>query len=254
MKIGSASMQPQSMVTPCQACPLRPLRTFREFAPEELDFVSHFKMGELVANPGATILVEGESNDHLYTVLSGWSFRYKILPNGERQILNFALPGDFLGLQGSVFTSMGHSVNALTRTVLCMFPRSKLWVLYEKHPELAFDITWLASREERMIDEHLLAVGRRSGTERVAFLLLSLFYRCKHVGMVTERRTSFPLTQQHIADALGLSVVHTNKVLRGLSDRGYIVLRAGTLEITNETGMLELSQHPGEEPRQRPFI
>ena len=82
--------------------------------------------------------------------------------DGRRQILNFALPGDFIGLQASIFDSIGNSVEALSDVVLCVFPREKLWDLYTRYPTLAFDVTWLAAREEQILDEHLLSVGRRT--------------------------------------------------------------------------------------------
>src|SRR6185312_3020288 len=113
-------------------------------------------------DPRATILQEGTSTTYLFTVLIGWAFRYKTLPDGRRQILNFALPGDFIGLQAVLDKEVQHSVEALTDAVFCIFPREKLWTLYTSHPSLAFDITWLASREEQILDEHLVSIGRRS--------------------------------------------------------------------------------------------
>jgi len=109
---------------PCEKCPLRTFGALRDFTPEELAFVSQFKTGELNAEAGTTLLMQGTSSAHLYTVLSGWAFRYKTLPDGRRQILNFALPSDFLGLQGSVMQEMQHSVEALTDMVLCVFNRA----------------------------------------------------------------------------------------------------------------------------------
>src|SRR5665213_1976624 len=81
----------------------------------------------------------------------GCAFRYKTLPDGRRQILNYALPSDLIGLQGAVNDEMQHSVEALTDVTLCVFPREKLWDLYKDYPALAFDITWLAAREEQML-------------------------------------------------------------------------------------------------------
>src|SRR5262245_19277024 len=106
---------------PCQNCPLRILPRFRAFSPEELTFVSTFKKGELVAEAGSMILSEGSHSAHLFTILSGWAFRYKMLQDGRRQIVNYALPGDLLGLQGSVIGEMQHSVEALSPVVLCVF-------------------------------------------------------------------------------------------------------------------------------------
>ena len=144
---------------PCEQCPLRAMPSFRPFTSEELKFVSSFKSGELVAETGSSILMEGAHSAHLYTVLSGWAFRYKTLVDGRRQILNYLLPGDLVGLQGSVIGEMDHSVEALSPLVLCVFQRDRLDELFRNHPGLGFDVTWLAAREERMLDEHLLSLG-----------------------------------------------------------------------------------------------
>ena len=144
---------------------------FREFEKSELAFVSRFKKGELSVDKGATVLVEGSHSAHLYTVLFGLGFRYKLLADGRRQILNYLMPGDLIGLQGSLMGEMQHSVEALSPMLLCVFEREKLHTLYRNHPGLAYDITWIASREEQMLDENLLSIGRRTAVERAAYLI-----------------------------------------------------------------------------------
>ena len=114
-----------------------------------------------------------------------------MLDDGRRQILNYALPADMLGLQGALMNEMEHSVEALTPLVLCVFPRSKLWDLYSRLPSLAFDITWLAAREEQLIDEHLVSLGRRTALERAAYLLLHLFTRRKKRAWSRTEASSF---------------------------------------------------------------
>jgi len=226
---------------PCEICPIRKREIFRQFTPEELAFVSHFKAGELTVAPRATLLLEGTSSTHLYTVLVGWAFRYKALPDGRRQILNFALPGDFLGLQASVFNEMTHSVEALTSMLLCVFPRERLWEIYKDHATLSFDVTWLAAREEQILDQNLLSVGRRNAIERTAYLLLHLYTRARDVGVATRASLDLPITQQHLADTLGLSIVHTNKTLRRLYDRKVIRWKGGKLDILDMKGLQEIA-------------
>src|SRR4029079_6053041 len=94
----------------------------------------HALRGQLNVEAGASIRLQGANSAHLYTILSGWTFRYKTLPDGRRQILNYALPSDLIGLQGSVNDEMQHSVEALTDVMLCVFPREKLWDLYSNYP------------------------------------------------------------------------------------------------------------------------
>jgi CRP/FNR family transcriptional regulator, anaerobic regulatory protein len=240
--------------TPCERCPLRSLKVFRKFSAEELKFVSKFKMGELRIEAGQTLLHEGQSSDRLFTVLEGWLYRHTALPDGRRQILNYSLPGSFIGVQAAVFKEMKHSVEALTDVVLCVFPRAKLWSLYESHSGLAFDTTWLVSREEKMLDDHLLSVGRRSAIERVAYLLMHLYQRAMDLGLAEKNAFLFPLNQLHLADTLGLSLVHTNKTLRKLYDRKLITWRDRTLTVLNATELARIARLEVEAERVRPLI
>jgi CRP-like cAMP-binding protein len=239
---------------PCEHCPLRAFARFRAFSPEELRFVSGFKRGELVAEPGAMILAEGAHSAQLFTLLSGWAFRYKTLEDGRRQILNYCLPGDLIGLQGSVIGAMEHSVEALSPVVLCVFQRDRLHDLYRNHPGLGFDVTWLASREERMLDENLLSVGRRTALDRAAYLVAFLYQRAASVGLVEPAPLLIPISQQHVADTLGLSIVHTNKTLRKLSDRRLIRWHDRVCEVLDPKGLREIARWEGLPEGQRPLI
>lgn len=239
---------------PCESCPLRPLAVFRNFEPAELDFISRFKRGELAVDKGSTVLVEGSHSAHLYTVLSGWGFRYKSMEDGRRQILNYLLPGDLIGLQGSLMGEMQHSVEALSGMLLCVFEREKLGELYRNHHGLAYDITWIASREEQMLDEALLSVGRRTALERAAYLLAFLGSRARSVGFNMGGRWLIPLTQQHIADTLGLSLVHTNKTLRKLINRNLLVWRDGGCTIEDMAGLMEMARWEGLREVKRPLM
>ena len=239
---------------PCQECPLRVLPRFRPFSPEELDYVSKFKRSELVVETGDLILTEGEKNDHLFTLLSGWAFRYKTLEDGRRQILNYLLPGDLIGLQGSTLGEMQHSVEALVPSVLCVFNKEKLPDLFRTHPGLGFDITWLASREERMLDENLLSVGRRSALERAAYLLAFIHQRAFSLGMMGGTRPVIPITQQHVADTLGLSLVHTNKTLRRLAAMHLIRWHERACQILDPSGLKAAAGWSGPAEGERPLI
>ncbi|WP_026618127.1 Crp/Fnr family transcriptional regulator [Ensifer aridi] len=240
--------------TSCNGCPLRPLQVFRSFKADELAFVNHLKLGELAFGSGAAVFLEGEECEHLFTVLSGWGFRYKTLDDGRRQILNYVMPGDLIGLQGSLTGEMQHSIEALSPIRVCVFPRSKLSELYREYPELAYDLTWIAAREERMLDENLLSIGRRSALERAAYLIALLYQRATTLELFSGGWGSIPLTQQHVADTLGLSIVHTNKTLRKLADRGLIRWAEKGCDVRDIDGLLTLAGWDGLSEPKRPFI
>jgi CRP/FNR family transcriptional regulator len=239
---------------PCRDCTLRRCRAFRAFSPEELAFVERFKVGELSLSPGSDLLEAGNNSPHLFTVLDGWAHRYVLLEDGRRQILNFLLPGDLLGLQSSVFEAMQHSVQALTELRVCVFQRSKLWLLYEKQPGLAFDVTWLAAHEESLVDQMLTSVGRRTARERIAFLIVHLHDRLDGLERVRASSFAFPLTQQLIADALGLSLVHTNRTLKRLQAQGLIARTNGRLKICDLAALRRIAGIGDTVPPQRPML
>lgn len=149
---------------------------------------------------------------------------------------------------------MQHSIEALSPMILCVFQRDKLATLFRNYPELAYDITWIASREEQMLDEILLSVGRRTALERAAYLFAFLFQRAKSVGMVRSNKLMVPLTQQHVADTLGLSIVHTNKTLKKLAARNALRWLDRGCEILEEDVLLDISGWQGLPGTLRPYI
>lgn len=248
-----SSANTETIATKCHSCPLRLMDRFQNGTSDELDYISRFKSGELAVEKGAEVLVEGAHSAHLYTVLSGWMFRHKTMPDGRRQVLNFALPGDLIGLQGSMLGEMQHTVEALTPARLCVFEKSRLPDLYRSFPELGYDLTWIASREERMLDENLLSLGRRTALERAAYLLAFLHKRGMAVGVLNGNK-HIPITQYIVSDMLGLSMVHTNKTLRKLAARNLIKWHEKACEVVDLDGLIELSGWDDGAERARPLL
>ena len=207
---------------PCRVCPLRRLPIFKVNTTEEIDFIERMRIEQVDIPAGKIILSEGQIQPPLYSLFAGWAFRFKTLSDGRRQILNFLLPGDLIGFQAHMLGDAIHGVEALTDVRLCRHGRDKVWTLYQNYPELAFDVTWLTAQGEAVIDEALVAVGRRSALESIAMLLLHLFKRGRALNLTEGNSLALPLTQQHIGDALGLSLVHTNKTLRRLQKLGFL--------------------------------
>lgn len=203
---------------------------------------------------GSPILQDGQDSPHIYTILSGWAMRSKTFEDGRRQVLNFALVGDLIGLQSVLFDKMHHTVEALSDARLCVFSRQRLWELYQEHPALGFDITWLAAREEQMLADHLANIGQRSAFVRLAYMIIHLFDRARRAGVVKGKRLAAPITQDQLADAMGLSLVHTNKMLKRLRDAGWVEFKRNEITILDEVKLAEAADYDlGERPA-RPFI
>ena len=242
--------------TSCRDCPLRLLPLFLTQASEEVDLVQSLKRREVRVNAGETLIHEGQTDAPLYTLLRGWAFRFKTLRDGRRQILSFLLAGDFIGVQQKMSDAAAHGVDTLTDAVLCVFQRDALWELHRKSPSMGFNITWLTAHEESLVDDTLLSVGRRSAEERIATLLILLFKRAAALQSdAGAAGVPFPLTQQHVADGLGLSLVHTNKTLRKLEKRGLHRIAEGRLYMRDVKALARVADLYGDgRPPPRPLV
>lgn len=242
------------MTTKCRNCPLQSRSMFKAMTKDELEYMQKFKVGELMVEPGAPILMEGSNAPQLYTALSGMGIRETTIANGERQVISFVFPGDFIGLQAGVFGEMGHSVEARTHMRLCVFDRSEFWQFFRAHPARAFDITWLAAVEEHFLGQTLATVGQRSATEAIAWALIKIFVRGKELGMVHNNLMSFPFTQRDLADTLGLSLVHTNKTLAKLKKQQLVSWSDGNLKVNDIEELARIGVTTAQEPSPRPLM
>ncbi|WP_415404427.1 Crp/Fnr family transcriptional regulator [Tateyamaria sp. SN3-11] len=242
------------MATKCENCPLRRHDAFADMTPDDIRFMQRFKVGELVVEAGTPILMEGSNSPQLFTVLHGMGLRYKVLPNGRRQVVSLIFPGDFVGLQAGIMGEMGHSVEATTNMTLCVFDRSEIWTLFKERPEQAFDLTWLAAVEEHFLGETLSTLGQRTAMQSLAWALARVFIRGQSLDLVRNGAMPFPYKQQDIADALGLSLVHTNKTLAALKQKQLVHWSEQTLRVTDLDALAEHAMMDDLTPAKRPLL
>ena len=194
----------------------RKLASFVELSPDEIEVLENLQSTTRLVRRNREIVSEGRNYDTLFVLLDGIALRTRILRDGRRQVLNIALPGDFIGFPGCFFESALYSIPALSDCVISPIPFAILVGLFDRQPRLAATIFWSFACEAAMYAEHLIDVGRRSALERVAHFLLELLTRLQVIGLADERSFRMPLTQELIGDALGLSVPHVNRTLRQL--------------------------------------
>lgn len=179
----------------------------------------------------------------MFTLYDGWAFRFVLLPDGRRQILSFLLPGDLIGIQAIYGDPLRFSVQALTDVTLCAFNAKEIAEAMQKSPAQMKHLVARSIREAADADNRVIGLGRRTATERVAGLILKLTNALKRRKSVPGENFAFPLRQEHIADALGLTAVHVSRTISILRDEGAISLERNILTIRDRQRLTELADH-----------
>ena len=212
-----------------------------ELTSSEVACLSELQSQPFQIKRGTEIAHEGQIARRAFILQSGWASCYKYSRDGDRQIISFPLPGDFMGLGSILLRSSNYSFAALSDVVVSSLSVPCVMKLFEKFPRVAAAILLSASRDEAMVIEHLVNVGRRSAIERVAHCLLELRQRLRLVGLASESQFECPLTQYDLADSLGLSPIHVNRVLRYLREEGMLTIKSHTVNVHNLAGLIKLA-------------
>ncbi len=191
---------------------------------------------------GRDIVYQGQSNREAYILTRGWVCSYKLLPGGTRQIVDFQIPGDFLGLRSMLFRTADHNIEPITEIEVYEVAKGDMADTFSRSPRLATALLWAVSRDEAMLVEHLINLGRRDAHQRVAHYLLELGARLMLVGLGSKAGYDCPLTQYLLADVIGLSAVHVNRVLRQLRDEGLLTFRDGKVTFDDHNGLVALAE------------
>ena len=170
------------------------------------------------------IVRQGDVPRSAFVLTRGMAFRYRLMPDGKRQILTFMIPGDIFGLHAFLLRAMDHSMGTLVPTRLANISRATVFDLFEHHPRIGAALWWSALQQDAINRERIVALGRRSARGRVAYLVCELVWRQKAVGLAEDHAIRLPLTQAELADTLGLTAVHVNRILQGFRRDNLIAL------------------------------
>lgn len=172
---------------------------------------------------GEDLVTEGDEPPGSTLMLAGLSFRYRTLTDGRRQIVSLHIPGDFVDLHSFMLKRMDHSVGAISDCTISRVSHEALRAITEEHPHLT-RLLWLMTLvDNAIVREWLVGVGRRSAVERMAHLVCELHLRLSAVTLDGDQSFELPITQAELGDMLGLSLVHTNRVLRQLRERRLVL-------------------------------
>lgn len=191
---------------------------------------------------GQDIIVQGYEYDTLDIVESGFGFRYTLLHQGGRQIVNAALPGDILGFPASFFDHSIFSVVAASTMTVHRVSFEAFTNLCKMRSNIAIALIWFAAREASLYANHLVSAGRRLPLERIAHFLLEIHYRLKAVGCASEDVFELPFSQESIGDAVGLSAPHVNRMLSELKEQGLIATENHRVKLLDRTALQILAE------------
>lgn len=183
--------------------------------------------------PRHDLIREGDRPGPVFIMLEGWACRYKVLPSGTRQVLAFLMPGDACDLHIGLLAEMDHSIQTITPAKVATIERADMDELMARRPGIARAMYISQLIDEGTMRAWITSMGRRTSTERVAHLMCELYLRARNIGLTNEDFLSLPLSQILLADALGMTAVHINRVLKELRLQGAMALKRGSLEITD---------------------
>ncbi len=235
-------------------CPLiKKFSYLKQLSHDEIDALLKIHEQTRLIEAHKTFLNQGGTQKQSLIITRGWAYRYYDLSNGKRQIINYYLPGDIISPFSSVMLIVNYSVASITPLHVCPFDRDDLTELFTISPKLKPLFEYMLAWEDILLAEQVCRLGRQSAYQRTVHLLLELFHRLKIVGQ-TERNTFIsPLTQQIMAETLGLSIVHMNRTLRKLCNENLISIMAHTVSLLNTFKLKQIAEYPGAylEPRKK---
>ena len=216
------------------------LHGFQELGPEDIAALSDATAEPRKYVAKQDIIREGDPPGPVFVVLEGWLCRYKILPTGTRQITAFLMPGDACDLHVPMLDVMDHSIQALTTAQVVAIPRQVMTRLMDSITiSRAMYIAQLV--DQGTLRAWIVSMGRRTSTQRVAHLMCELYLRSQAIGLSTVDGLALPLSQSVLADALGMTSVHINRVLKALREAGAMELSRGSLSILDPARLVKIA-------------
>ncbi len=191
------------------------------------------------------IICEGDCPEAVLLLLEGYACRYKQLEDGRRQIMAHFVPGDLCDINVFILRQMDHSIATLTPATLALIPRDTMLDLMAHHPRITLALWWSTLVDEATLRAWVVNLGQRSAYERTAHLLCELFFRLRAVGLTNGNSCTLPITQGELGDTLGLTIVHTNRMLQDLRRNGLVELRGKNLTILDLSALQKVALfHP----------
>jgi CRP-like cAMP-binding protein len=191
--------------------------------------------------PGRTLVVEARNSDHMFVLRTGWLHASTVLKGGARQILRIHQPGDLVNISCLAWSRVVATITAVTDAEVWPFPRDRLTRIFARHPRLAALLYGISTAENVALCDRLKSLGRTDAEARLAALLLELLSRQRVTSRHEGDTLELFLTQSDIADAVGLTKVHVNRVLKKMTEEGLIERSGRRVRIPDIGKLADLS-------------
>jgi CRP-like cAMP-binding protein len=215
----------------------RKLETFCKLGDEDKQALINAVTRERYFAPREDLIQERKHCEAVFVILAGFACRYKLLPDGRRQIVGFLLPGDLCDIRAFLVRQMDHSIGALSGVTAAVIPAEAAVSLLDRSPNLSRALWWNTLVEDSITREWVVNVGNRTAYERVAHLLCEVFRRLDAVGLTIGNQCDFPITQIELGDTVALSAVHVNRTIMDLRRANLVRLQGGQLELLDKAGL-----------------
>lgn len=240
--------------TDCIDCSVRRLALFQGVKESDLSWTKKYRAHQFTVQAHKEIYHESKISKYMFTLYHGWVAMYKTLASGKRQILRIALPGDMLGFHPDLAAPMTHSAYCLTESVLCAFPCKDMPELLRRNLSVTKRLTELNARDMDICQSRLLTIGQQTAIERIAFFSAELFFRIKAIYNQQENfEIQFPLSQEEIGDATGLTKIHVNRTLKALREMGIMQISGKSMKIFDIDALSKLGNFDANSVYARPL-
>ena len=219
------------------------LEQFTRFEPSERRRLDELIRATSQFRRGEEILSAGRKADHIHLVMDGFAARAKVLRNGERQLMAFLIPGDLCDVEVFVLEAMDHDIVALADTTCALIPAAEMERVLTESTNLTRAIWWSTMTDSAVLREWIVNHGIRDALGRVAHICCELLIRYRIVGRARDNTIPFPLTQEELSEATGMTPVHLNRVLQQLRADGLIELGHKMLTVLDFERLSDLAQY-----------
>ncbi|TPN37857.1 Crp/Fnr family transcriptional regulator [Mesorhizobium sp. B2-3-3] len=225
----------------CCAALIRKLEHFKKLSDEDKELLAKSVARTVEFGAGSDVIRKGDKPDYVHLLVDGWAGRYKLLPDGGRNIMAYLVPGDLCDVNVALLEEMDHSIGALSACKVALIPLAAIRNVMDENRTLARALWWGTLVDEAVLREWLVTVGSRPAQQRVGHLICEMLIRTEAVGLARGNSFDLPLTQQELADTMGMSLVHMNRTLQALRSKELITTNGHMVTVENLRALIKFS-------------